>query len=81
VLTVGDRKLSFPVTLTAGDILTLDAQGRGAVVRGGKAGQTFKLTGGPVVLQPGENHLRLTCERPEKAPDEVTVRVVPMDAL
>ncbi len=79
VLTVNDARLSLPVTLAAGDILTLDAQGRGAVVRGGKQVQTFKLAGGPAILQPGENRLRLTCEQPEKAPDEVTVRVIPMD--
>jgi hypothetical protein len=77
-LTINGARLVFPVALRGGDLLTVDDQGQGVVARGDKPVETFAMRGGPAMLKPGENELRLTCEHAELAPDEVTVRVLPM---
>lgn len=75
-LEVNGQRFSFPVTLAAGEALSLDGLGRPTVWAGGKQrGESLRVAGASMVLQPGPNRLELTCQEPDAAPDEVQAYV------
>ena len=81
VLTVNGRRIPLPGELRAPDeALLLDSAGRCRVWRRGEPrGRQTAVAGGGLLLQPGENHLELTCDTSQGTPCDVSVRVVRLD--
>jgi len=78
-LTVNDQRLTLPVSLAPGQGLTVDDQGRCTVWPLGP-GKPKPVKGKcePIVLQPGENRVALSCDTSRGFPRDTTVRLVPL---
>jgi hypothetical protein len=78
-LLVNDQRLALPVSLAPGQGLTIDDQGRCIVWPLGP-GKPKPVKGkcAPIILQPGENRVTLSCDTAKGAPRDTTVRLVPL---
>ena len=78
-LLVNYKRIPLPLDLGPGEALAIDGRGVATVWRDGKQpGRPVPIPGGAVLLQPGANRLELTCDATQGAPDDVSVRVIPL---
>ena len=78
-LLVNHKRIVLPHNVGPAEALAVDGHGLATVWQAGKQrGKALPTSGGPLLLQPGANSLELTCDATQGAPDDVSVKVIPL---
>ena len=75
-ITLGERALTINAALQPGQVITVDALGRGFLWHGGmRAATPLEITGGQLRLAPGRNDLEIKLKEPGDYAGDLRVRV------